>query len=59
MGSISTSIRLSVSAAVFAAAVGITFAGGAQAQSVREQCSTKYQAAKTAGTLAGQTWNQY
>lgn len=53
------SIRMPVSAAVFAAAIGLSFVGGAQAQSVREQCSAKYQAAKSGGTLAGQTWNQF
>ncbi|MGO9682323.1 MAG: hypothetical protein ACLPTZ_06975 [Beijerinckiaceae bacterium] len=35
------------------------FAGSAQAESVKKQCSEKYQAAKTANTLAGQTWNQF
>ena len=25
----------------------------------RQECSAKYQAAKTAGTLAGQSWNQF
>jgi hypothetical protein len=42
--------------AIFA---GVTFAGSAQAESVQKQCSTKYQAAKTANTLNGQTWNQF
>jgi hypothetical protein len=40
---------------------GLTLVGAtnAQAQTVRQQCSTKYQAAKAAGNLAGQTWNQF
>jgi hypothetical protein len=38
---------------------GFAFAGSAQAESVQKQCSTKYQAAKTANTLNGQTWNQF
>lgn len=53
------SIRLSISAAALGAAFALSLVGGAQAQSVRQECSTKYQAAKTAGTLAGQTWNQF
>src|ERR1039458_563621 len=38
---------------------GCGFAGNAQAESVQKQCSAKYQAAKTANTLNGQTWNQF
>jgi hypothetical protein len=38
---------------------GCAFAGNAQAESVQKQCSAKYQAAKTANTLNGQTWNQF
>jgi hypothetical protein len=53
------SIRLSISAAALGAAFALSLVGGAQAQSVRQECSTKYQSAKTAGTLAGQTWNQF
>jgi hypothetical protein len=38
---------------------GLALCGTGQAQSVRSQCSTKYQAAKAAGTLNGQSWNQF
>jgi hypothetical protein len=31
----------------------------ADAQTATQVCSTKYQAAKTAGTLNGQSWNQF
>jgi hypothetical protein len=45
-------------AAVFAA-VGLFGAAPSQAQTAIQQCSAKYQAAKTANTLNGQTWNQF
>ncbi len=45
--------------AAVAVIAGCTFAGSAQAESVRKECSTKYQAAKTANSLNGQTWNQF
>jgi len=39
---------------------GFAFIGAADAASaVQTQCSQKYQAAKTAGTLQGQSWNQF
>ncbi len=38
---------------------GLALCGPSEAQSVRKQCSTKYQAAKAAGTLNGQSWNQF
>jgi hypothetical protein len=46
---------------VFAATglFGLTLAGTAEAQSVQSQCSTKYQAAKAANTLNGQSWRQF
>ncbi len=46
---------------VFAATglFGLALAETAEAQSVQSQCSTKYQAAKTAGTLNGQSWHQF
>lgn len=46
-------------AAAAALAASCLIAGGAQAESVQKQCSAKYQAAKTANTLNGQTWNQF
>ncbi|HKH80462.1 MAG TPA: hypothetical protein VKA03_02425 [Methylovirgula sp.] len=36
-----------------------TLAGEARAESVQKQCSDKYQAAKAANSLNGQTWNQF
>ncbi len=46
---------------VFAAAglMSLGLAETAEAQSVQSQCSTKYQAAKAANTLNGQSWRQY
>jgi len=41
-------------------AISLAFIGSAAAASaVQTQCSQKYQAAKSAGTLAGQSWNQF
>ena len=53
------SIRLSISAAALGAAFALSLVGGAQAQSVRQECSTKYQAAKTDGTANGVKWNDF
>lgn len=39
--------------------IGMALCGTGQAESVKSQCSAKYQAAKTAGSLNGQTWNQF
>ncbi len=46
---------------VFAATglFGLALAETAEAQSVQSQCSAKYQAAKTAGSLNGQSWHQF
>jgi hypothetical protein len=46
---------------VFAATglFGLSFVATAEAQSVQSQCSVKYKAAKAAGTLDGQSWNQF
>ena len=49
--------RFLVSAAVCAAFVAVG-AGPSFALSTKE-CSTKYQAAKSAGTLNGQSWNEF
>jgi len=38
---------------------GLAFCGTGQADSVRSECSAKYQAAKTAGTLNGLSWNKF
>jgi hypothetical protein len=34
-------------------------AGGMSAKAITKECSTQYQSAKSAGTLKGQTWNQF
>ncbi len=40
--------------------IGFAFAApAAGAESIKKQCSEKYQAAKAANTLNGQTWNQF
>jgi hypothetical protein len=38
---------------------GFMLPGGSLAQDVRHMCSEKYQAAKAAGTLGGETWPQF
>jgi len=38
---------------------GFAMASSANAESVRKQCSQKYQSAKSANTLNGQSWNQF
>jgi hypothetical protein len=48
-----------IGSAIFSAIVGLALAGPAAAQSVRKECSEKYQAAKAAGTLNGQAWPQF
>jgi hypothetical protein len=47
-----------ISAAALAAGLSLVFTSSAGALTAKE-CSAKYQAAKTAGTLAGQTWNDF
>jgi len=37
----------------------LAFVGQTSAQTVRQQCSAKYQGAKSAGTLNGQAWPQF
>lgn len=37
----------------------LCIAGEANAESIQKQCSAKYQAAKAANSLNGQTWNQF
>jgi hypothetical protein len=39
--------------------VGLALCGASHAESVRSECSTKYQAAKAAGTLNGLSWNKF
>jgi hypothetical protein len=46
-------------ATAVAVIAGFAFMAEAKAESVRTMCSTKYQAAKAANTLNGQTWNQF
>jgi len=48
-----------IGSAFFSAIVVLALAGPAAAQSVRKECSVKYQAAKAAGTLNGQAWPQF
>ncbi len=48
-----------IGSAIFSAIVGLALAGPVAAQSVRKECSEKYQAAKAAGTLNGQAWPQF
>ena len=47
-----------ISVAALAAGLSLFFTSSAGALTVKE-CSAKYQAAKTAGTLGGQTWNEF
>jgi hypothetical protein len=47
-----------ISAVALAAALSIGFAQSVEALTMKE-CSAKYQAAKTAGTLGGQNWNDF
>ena len=47
-----------ISVAALAAGLSLVFTSSAGALTAKE-CSAKYQAAKTAGTLAGQTWNDF
>ncbi len=55
------SIRFAGSLIVLAASTCFSLAlvGPGSAQSVRKECSEKYQAAKAAGTLNGQAWPQF
>jgi hypothetical protein len=47
-----------ISVAALAAGLSLVFTSSAGALTVKE-CSAKYQAAKTAGTLSGQSWNEF
>jgi hypothetical protein len=47
-----------ISAVALAPALSIGFAPSVEALTMKE-CSAKYQAAKTAGTLSGQKWNDF
>ena len=47
-----------VAAGAFVLAGVLSFAGGAQALTMKE-CSAKYKAAEAAGTLKGQKWNDF
>ena len=47
-----------ISAVALAAALSIGFAPSVEALTMKE-CSAKYQAAKTTGTLGGQKWNDF
>jgi hypothetical protein len=50
---------LPFAAAAFAAGLALTAGSAFAASAVQKECSTKYQAAKTANTLNGMTYNQY
>jgi hypothetical protein len=52
------STATTISVAALAAGLSIAFTSSAGALTLKE-CSTKYQAAKTAGTLGGQTWRDF
>ena len=53
------SIRFAAPALALALA-GVALAGPAHAQAnVMQECGKEYQAAKTANTLAGKSWNEY
>jgi len=47
-----------ISIAALATGLSLVFASSAGALTAKE-CSAKYQAAKSGGTLAGQTWNEF
>jgi hypothetical protein len=51
--------RPAVSLAGLAVIAGFAFSSAAQAESIQKQCSAKYQAAKAANTLNGESWNQF
>ncbi len=51
--------RPAVSVAGLAVIAGFAFGGAAQAESIQKQCSVKYQSAKAANSLNGETWNQF
>ncbi len=54
------SARSSIFTSAAAAALfGLALGGTGHAESVRSQCSAKYQAAKTANTLNGQSWKHF
>src|SRR3954447_13568817 len=50
--------RLKIVIAIAASAFAVTLALPAQALTMQE-CSAKYKAAQTAGTLGGQKWNDF
>lgn len=51
--------RPAVSIAGLAVIAGFAFSSAAQAELIQKQCSAKYQAAKAANTLSGESWNQF
>ncbi len=54
------SIRKVLKAApLLAAGVAIVFSASSANALTAQECSTKYKAAKSAGTLGGKTWNQF
>lgn len=52
-------LRLSMVLGGVALAACFSAVGPAQAETIIQQCGEQYQAAKSAGTLNGMTWNQY
>jgi hypothetical protein len=53
------SFRVTVSALLVAAAMGLGAAGAARAQSVMKECGAEWKAAKANNTTNGMTWQQF
>lgn len=56
---INQTIRNGVGALVLATGAMLVAASPAQAAATTQECSARYQAAQTAGTLDGMTWNDF
>ena len=52
-------IKLTIGAAAIAVTLGTSASGAFAASAIQKECSQKYQEAKSANQLAGQTYNQY
>ncbi len=53
------SFRAAAVAFLVAAAMGLTATGAARAESVMKECGAEWQAAKTANTTGGQSWQEF
>ena len=51
--------RAAAVAMLVAGAMGLTATGAARAESVMKECGSEWQAAKTANTTGGQTWQEF